>query len=239
MKIVTTAIGIIPLALILGCSNPADKVPGAEVRSSTNPPIESAKAEQSDRYFAFGPSLGSIAFTGSKVTGRHQGGFRNFAGEFKVANGKLADAGNKILIDTSSLWADNDRLTGHLKGPDFFTVAQFPTATFIATSIEPKETNSLVTGNLTLHGVTKQISFPAKVQAAEDGVTVSAQFFINRFDFEIRFPGKANDLIRKEVVLKLEVKSAPGRADFAALEQAASAAASAPAAARPPAPRRP
>ena len=238
MKMLKTVTGIIPLTLLLGCSNPADKVPGAAVGSATNAPADSAKADAGDRYFAFGPSLASIEFTGSKVTGRHQGGFRNFAGEFKVANGRLADSGNKIVIDTSSLWADNDRVAGHLKGPDFFNVGLFPAATFLSTSIEPKETNSLVTGNLTLHGVTKQISFPAKVQTAEDGVTVSAQLFINRFDFNIRYPGKANDLIRKEVVLRLNVKSAPGRADFAALETAAPAALT-PATARPPGAPRP
>ena len=48
---------------------------------------------------------------------------------------------------------------------------------------------------------------------------------INRYDFEIKYPGMANDLIRKEVVLRLNVKSTPGRADFKALEQAAQTAA--------------
>ena len=69
--------------------------------------------------------------------------------------------------------------------------------------------NSLVTGNLTLHGVTKQISFPATIQVSDDAVEVAADFFINRYDFDIKYPGKANDLIRKEVVLKLKVRATP------------------------------
>jgi len=44
---------------------------------------------------------------------------------------------------------------------------------------------------------------------------MNAQFVLNRFDFEIKYPGKANDLIRKEVVLRLNVKATPGKANLA------------------------
>src|SRR5439155_25536432 len=95
------------------------------------------------------------------------------------------------------------------KTPEFFDVAKIPTATFETTSIVQKTTNSIVTGNLTLHGVTKQISFPAQIQIKPEAVELGAEFFINRFDFDIKYPGNANDLIRKEVVLKLKVKASP------------------------------
>src|ERR1043165_8391244 len=132
MKFLKIVTGSLPLLLLLGCSNPADKVPAAKVSQATNAPSEEAQppppAEPAGRYFAFGPSSGAITFIGSKVTGRHNGGFKKFSGEFRVADGRLAGAGNKVVIDTDSLWADNDRVTGHLKSPDFFNVAQFPTA---------------------------------------------------------------------------------------------------------------
>jgi polyisoprenoid-binding protein YceI len=224
MNLIKTFTGLIPLILLLGCSNPADNVPAANVTSNTNAAKDAAQSPDSDgRYFAFGTNSATIAFIGSKVTGSHNGGFRKFAGEFRVVDGKLADSGNKIIIDMTSIWADNDRLTGHLKSPDFFNVAQLPTATFVSTAIKQKDTNSIVTGNLTLHGVTKQISFPASIQLDEGTVNVAAQFVLNRFDFDIKYPGKANDLIRKEVVLKLNVKAVPGRAEFAAIEPAAGA----------------
>ena len=164
-------------------------------------------AGAASRSYVFGPENSSIQFVGSKVTGRHNGGFRKFSGELRAENGRLADAGNHVTIDTTSLWADNDRLTGHLKSPDFFNVAQIPTATFETVAITLQATNSLVTGDLTLHGVTKRISFPAQIQVTDEAVEVGAEFFINRFDFDIKYPGKANDLIRKEVVLKLKVKA--------------------------------
>ena len=50
---------------------------------------------------------------------------------------------------------------------------------------------------------------------------MNTQFVLNRFDFGLIYPGKANDLIRKEVVLRLNVKAAPGRADFSSIQQTA------------------
>jgi polyisoprenoid-binding protein YceI len=223
---------ILSILFLVACSNPADKVPEAKV-SSTNASATASETTSSaqpsqgeERSFAFGPGKSSIEFVGSKVTGKHQGGFKNFAGELHATKDRLSDAGNKVVIDTRSIWTDTDRLTGHLKTPDFFNVAQFPTATFASTSIHQQGTNSTVTGNLTLHGITKQISFPATIKISEEAIEVNADFFINRFDYEMKFPGKADDLIRKEVVLKFNVKAVPGKASFEAVGEAAAKAAS-------------
>jgi polyisoprenoid-binding protein YceI len=221
---------ILSIVFLVACSNPADKVPEAKVSntngtaavSETTAPPQPGQGEE--RSFAFGPEKSSIEFVGSKVTGKHQGGFKNFAGELHATKDRLSDAGNKVVIDTRSIWTDTDRLTGHLKSPDFFNVAQFPTATFASTSINQQGTNSTVTGNLTLHGITKQISFPASIRISEEAIEVNADFFINRFDFEMKYPGKADDLIRKEVVLKFNVKAVPGKASFEAMETPAKAA---------------
>ena len=204
------------LLAAVGCSNPADHVPAASVGKALD---AGAAPTSGGQPFKFGPDSGSIEFVGSKVTGSHNGGFRNFAGEFHVANGRVTDSGNRIVIDASSLWADDNRLTGHLKTADFFNVGQFPTATFVTTSVKQSNGDATITGDLTLHGVTKSISFPAKIGVTGNAVDVTAEFAINRFDFEIIYPGKANDLIRKEVVLKLKVKAAPGKADFNAVER--------------------
>ena len=202
----------------LGCSNPADSVSAAKVSSASDQPKAKAAPEKAAaKRYTFGPENSKIEFVGSKVTGSHNGGFKKFEGELFVdAGGKLQSSGNKVTIDTSSLFADNDRLTGHLKSPDFFNVQQFPTATFITTEIAEQGTNTTVTGDLTLHGLTKQIAFPAAIRVSSEAVEVKANFSINSFDFEMKYPGKADDLIRKEVVLKLDVKAAPAAKTVAA-----------------------
>ena len=191
---------------ISGCSDPSDKVhksAGAEPQKAT----ESSSAGK--EYVIRAES--SIGFTGSKVTGKHDGGFKKFAGKINVAGGKITGS-PEIKISMDSTWSDNDRLTGHLKSPDFFDTAKFPTTTFTVTSIAPEGSQQKVTGNLDLHGVTKSISFPADIQVTDDAVTVKAVFAINRKDFNINYPGKSNDLIRDDVVLRLDLKATPGEA---------------------------
>lgn len=150
-----------------------------------------------------------IGFVGSKVTGQHDGGFKNFAGTINVADGKIAGS-SIIRINMKTIWADNPKLTGHLKSADFFDVEKYPVTTFTVTGIEPADGGQKVTGNLDLHGVTKSISFPARIEVTDEVVTVNADFAINRKDFNINYPGKSNDLIRDNVALKLAIKATPG-----------------------------
>jgi polyisoprenoid-binding protein YceI len=184
---------------LTGCSDPADNVPksSASTAQQTNQPSATGKD-----YVIRAES--KIGFVGSKVTGSHDGGFKKFAGKVTGADGKVT--GTEIKIDMNSTWSDNERLTGHLKNADFFDVAKYPFSTFILTGI----TGTNVTGNLDLHGVTKSISFPADIKIADDAVTVKAEFAINRKDFNINYPGKTDDLIRDNVVLKLDLKATPG-----------------------------
>ena len=70
-------------------------------------------------------------------------------------------------------------------------------------------TSTNVTGNLDLHGVTKQISFPAAIEIDADEIRASSEFAIKRFDFDIVYPGKAEDLIRDDVLVKLNLVAAP------------------------------
>ena len=214
-------IASLPFLFLIGCGNPADKVPEASVRpASTNRAGTAGTGSAEGKFYAFSSKDSSIEFIGSKVTGSHKGGFKNFVGEFKIVDGKVAESGNRLVIETSSLWSDNDRLTGHLKNPDFFDAAKYPTTTFVTTAVKQEGTNTTVTGDLTLHGITKSITFPAKVEVANDQVTVNSEFFLNRFDFEMKYPGKADDLIRKEVVLRLNLKATPGRAPFETIDGA-------------------
>ena len=62
-----------------------------------------------------------------------------------------------------------------------------------------------ITGNLTLRGVTKTISFPANVTVAANAVTAKAEFALPRLQFGIAYAGKADDLIRDNVIIKLDV----------------------------------
>lgn len=194
---------------MFACANPADNVPPAEVKEAIGASAAAGAMEAAGaRTFAVAEGS-TVGFIGSKITGSHDGGFHGFDGEITLVDGDPAKSSVRLEIDTTTLWADDDRLTGHLKSPDFFDVENYPTATFTSTSIVPAGNGYTVTGDLDLHGVQKSITFPAQIEAGPDKVTAKAEFSIMRFDFGIVYPGKPDDLIRDEVVVKLDVVATP------------------------------
>lgn len=224
------------VSLTTGCADPADDVAPARVsepkaapippasKGTEVPPAPEAKkasatipSASSGTALAITPANSKVEFIGSKVTGSHTGGFKAFAGTYEPAGDKVEAGKIKAEIDMNSTESDNEKLTAHLKSPDFFDVAKFPKATFETTEIKPgaaepkaKDATHTVTGNLTLHGVTKSINFPAKISGGADSLNLDSEFSINRKDFGISYAGKPDDLIRDGVVLKLSIHASKG-----------------------------
>ncbi len=195
--------GLVVIVALVGCAaDPAADKPDAEVAEAQ--PVTEPVAGGTTLVFS---DDSTVTWVGSKVTGRHDGGFHVFEGEIYLVNDDPTASSVSVSIDTTSLWSDTDRLTGHLKSADFFDVETYPTATFTSTSIEAAESGYTVTGNLNLHGVEKSISFPAEIEVAGGDVTVNASFAIKRFDFGIEYPGAKDDLIRDEIALTLALGS--------------------------------
>lgn len=189
--------------------NPAKDLPRAQ---DSNGPTTTAIHEQTDAAITYSfLEESTIGFTGSKVTGSHDGGFKSFEGSFLLDGGQLVGQDNEIVIQMNSLWSDSDRLTGHLIGADFFEVETYPEASFKATDAtkDPGQATYTLTGDFTLHGVTKKIMFPAAITQEGDNVRLKSEFVINRMDYGIVYPGRANDLIRDEVVIRLDMVAAP------------------------------
>ncbi|WP_407637093.1 YceI family protein [Komagataeibacter kakiaceti] len=90
-------------------------------------------------------------------------GFTNYTGIFSNASGTLeldtrAPSRSKlsVTIPVDSVQTTSSRLTGELKGEQWFDAGRFPAATFVSTAIrQTGQNDAVVTGNLTLHGVTK------------------------------------------------------------------------------------
>lgn len=193
---------------ISACANPADDKPHATVSEAGQTP-DAGKPAGAET-LAITPENSKVEFVGSKVTGSHNGSFKQFNGTIDLVKDSVEKSRVTVDIDTNSIVTDADRLTAHLKTPDFFDVAKYPKANFTSTKIEPATSpgaTHTVTGNLDLHGVKKSVSFPATIQVAPDTASVNAEFAINRKDFGINYAGKADDLIRDEVVMKLTIKA--------------------------------
>src|SRR5690349_13274973 len=76
------------------------------------------------------PDNSKIEWTGSKVTGSHEGGFTKFNGTISLVGDKPENSSVSVDIETASVYANVDQLTQHLKTADFFDVEKYPKATF-------------------------------------------------------------------------------------------------------------
>lgn len=199
----------VPL-LLASCGNPADETESATVTDAVEVAESDATAVENAITYALLPES-TVAFVGSKVTGSHDGGFRALTGTFTVADGRLVGAGHQVVIDMNSVWSDNETLTGHLKNEDFFDVEKHPTATFTLTGLEATGVQGAynVSGNFTLIGNTRNLTFPATATVDGERVSIHAKFDINRKDWGVMYAGKADDLIRDEVVIELKLVATP------------------------------
>jgi len=158
--------------------------------------VESATNTKGTSYAVI-PEKSMVNWAGSKLTGTHTGTLKVSEGKVLMNNGKLT--GGKFTIDMSSLTCTDlaagdgkEKLEGHLKSGDFFDVANHPDANFEITKVTGLEgdakANSLVYGNLTIKGVSKQVGFKANVSSNGNSVSVSSpDFKINRTDFGIKY----------------------------------------------------
>ncbi len=231
-----TALAVATLALA-ACEDPAATAPKATVGSAKPVPTMAAKATATAAATGTAaataaptgdapamaapakpagaldltPTDSKVEWTGSKVTGKHDGKFEKFTGWIALEGDKAESAKIFVDIDVASLKSDSEKLDGHLKTDDFFAVDKNPSATFTSTEIKAggeKGATHTITGNLKLRGVEKSVSFPATVKVDAKEVSAKAEFAINRKDWGIAYEGKKDDLIRDEVVIKLDIKAA-------------------------------
>lgn len=201
----------IALFLVAGVILAACSVKNPEgEKAQTTDGAEVAATEGTE--LAVNVAASKITWTGSKVTGSHTGDVALKSGSVWVKDGKIT-GGNFVtdqntINDTDMQGEYKDKLDTHLKSPDFFDVAQFPEAKFEITRVtEGAEAGKItIAGNLTMRGVTKNITFPATVtEVSATAVKASADFNVLREDWGITYTGMADDLISKEFNLKVEL----------------------------------
>ena len=169
-----------------------------------------------------------ITWTGTKPTQHHTGTFKLKKGNLYAANNVLT--GGTFVIDIASLTntdikdgAERAKLEGHLKSPDFFDAAKYPTAKFEITAVAPFVTDSstgktsvvenatnIIKGNLTIKDSTINISFPAKVTIDANSASAFANFNIDRTRWGINYKGPGNPkdwIINKEVNIQLTLSA--------------------------------
>ena len=146
----------------------------------------------------------------SKVHGR----FGNIGGNIVMNDADLSKSTVNVTIDVSTVDTGVAPRDNDLKSANIFDVAQFPTATFVSTSVTKSGNGLTVAGNLTLHGVTKPVTLtvegptgPVQGMDKKPHAGFSAKTTISRNDFGIapKFPAA---VLGDEVQLTIEIDAA-------------------------------
>lgn len=141
-----------------------------------------------------------IEFVGKKADGKHDGGFKKFDAKANADFETPENSSLKIEIDTNSLWSDNQKLTNHLKNPDFFDVRKYPKITFESTKVVPgEERKGKIVGKLTMLGETEELTVPMTTEATDEQVIVDADFTLDRTKWGMDY-GQGN--VNNDVAVK-------------------------------------
>lgn len=145
----------------------------------------------------------TVKFVGSKPEGKHEGGFKKLTGSAKFDPTDVTTLKLNVEIDMNSTYSDDDKLTNHLKSPDFFGVKNNPKSKFVSTKVEKDGDSYKVTGNFTLNGKTKSLTFPAKIEPYADGLILNSSFSFDRNEWGITYgKGKIDNQVKMTIALR-------------------------------------
>jgi polyisoprenoid-binding protein YceI len=144
----------------------------------------------------------------AKVSGR----FAKFEGTIKMDPKDISKSSVEVSIDVASVNTDNEARDKHLRSADFFEAEKFPAITFKSTAVKEVAKGKLeVTGDLTIRGVTKQVTFPITNAGTREvrpgkvvGGFIDGALRINRMDFGVKY-GPA--VVGEDVDIELNVEA--------------------------------
>jgi polyisoprenoid-binding protein YceI len=146
-----------------------------------------------------------------------KGQFTGISGVLTLDEANVANSRVEATIDATTITTREAQRDAHLKSADFFDVEQFPALSFKSTKVEPKgDDEVLVTGDLTIHGITKPVVFKVEgpTAAGKDPwgntrIGVSAVTKINRKDFGLTWNTALETggiLVGEEVTITLDLQ---------------------------------
>lgn len=176
---------------VIGCKDKAKEATTTEAE-------EVAEVTAAAKKYTVDLDSSSIAWTGFKPTGSHNGTISIENGVLSTEDGKIS--GGSFLINMGSIEVldipaedeGNGKLKGHLTSPDFFDVEKYPSAAFEITGLEEVEGKMMLSGNLTLKEMKNNVTFPVSVTHEGDAMTLTSETFtIDRTKWNVQYGSKS------------------------------------------------
>jgi len=174
--------------------------------------------------FSLSSESSTVNWKGMKPGGEHYGIIEVVNGAIEtdgstVTGGSFTIDMNSIICEDLSNETYNQKLVGHLKSADFFHTEEYPEAYFTITKVQKQmsakdgfSANHLVTGDLTIRGNKKEISFPANIKMDENMVYAkTGEIVLDRTEWDVNYQSKKifanlkDSYINDEMIVSLDL----------------------------------
>jgi len=162
------------------------------------------------------PDHSGVGFSIRHFVSNVPGRFNDFEGTIRYDPQSPSASSVELSVRTTSIDTGNNDRDEHLRSPDFFDAQKFPVLTFTSTGVTAKDAHTLeVTGDLTLHGVTRRITIPVQILGAikapnGEKAGFEALFTLNRKDFGItwnRVLDAGGTVLGEDVKITIEIEA--------------------------------
>ena len=157
----------------------------------------------------------SVGFSAKHlVISNTKGQFKEFTGVIILDEKDISKSSVNVTIKTASISTANERRDNHLKSADFLDVEKHPEITFKSKSVMKTDDGYRMVGNLTIHGVTKEVTIPftlvGPVEAMGTRIGLEASLTIKRLDYGVSWSKTLDNgglVVSNEVKITLEVEA--------------------------------
>ena len=192
MKIRTTPFAFL---LSIALAAPALAQTSATPTAPVQPPAQAAAPQAGPNTWQIDPAHSAIGFVVRHMMVTNvRGSFGKVAGSVEYDGKDVSSVVADVTVDTTSITTNNEKRDAHLKSPDFFDVATYPTLTFKSKRVQKVSAGKFqLIGDLTMHGVTKEVTLdvegPSQAIVAQGATRVgaSATTTLNRQDYGVKW----------------------------------------------------
>jgi polyisoprenoid-binding protein YceI len=191
-------------------------LPAVALAQAATAAAPAAAAPSGSRTFTVDRNHSSIGFTIRHLVSNTRGRFKDFAGTIIYDPAKPEASSVDLTVQAASIDTDTPRRDDDLRSENFFDVAKYPTLTFKSVSVQRKSPTELtLTGDLTMHGVTKRVTVPVELLGTMpfrggEKAGFSTTFVVDRKDYNItwnRALDQGGALLGDEVTVSIQLET--------------------------------
>lgn len=160
------------------------------------------------RLYVVDPARSQVRFHATSRLMDADGRFTRFGGEVRLDDGRLATAAARLTAEVASLDTGIGLRDTHLRSADFLDAERHPRATFVTTGVRPAGDRLVVSGELTIRGVTRPVTLPVTATLTGTTLRVGGELTLNRRHFGVAYQSRLNP-VGDEVKVSFDLVAVP------------------------------